>query len=182
MNRSHLLSGNHPVHPAILSKKELMASIPQLDRLVALAGSLGALVDAADGAGDAFRTRVKYPRVFGEFVERHAFVAFDVGGIRIYSNIQGKEDGLEEILARPLDLPQRTARTAKGGLCPGLCMPAQPHPLAAFCVFFRSLRRSTPLWENRTRRSIERGYRGFVPMPKPLAAGHRAETFGRSTP
>ncbi len=99
MATDHDVSGNHPVHPVMLSIKEHMAPIPQLDRLVALAGSLGALVDAADGAGDAFRTRVHYPRVFGDFVERHAFVAFDVGGVRVYSNIQGAEDGLEELWA-----------------------------------------------------------------------------------
>ena len=138
MATDHDVSGIHPAHPVILSKKELMASIPQLDRLVALAESLGALVDAVDGAGDAFTTRVHYPRMFGEFFERHAFVAFDVGGIRIYSNIQGEEDGLEERRhrARPLDLPQRTTRTAKGDSVPGSACGPSLTRWPSFASFF----------------------------------------------
>ena len=76
-----------------------MTAIAQVERLVAMARCRGALIDDVAGAAQAFTTRVQYPRVFREFAERHAFVAFDPGGVRIYSNLRGEEDSLEDLLA-----------------------------------------------------------------------------------
>jgi hypothetical protein len=40
-----------------------------------------------------------YPRLFSELVEHHSFIAFDIGGVRIHSNLRGEEDNLEELLS-----------------------------------------------------------------------------------
>ena len=55
-------------------------------------------MDEVVDAAARFSTQLKYPRVFQEFVERHAFVAFEVGGIRVYGNVQGEEDSLEDLM------------------------------------------------------------------------------------
>jgi hypothetical protein len=76
-----------------------MTVLAQVERLVALARSLGALLDDGVGAAKSLPPRLPYPRVFRAFVERHAFVAFNVGGVRIHSNLPGEEDGLTDLFA-----------------------------------------------------------------------------------
>jgi hypothetical protein len=56
-------------------------------------------MDDVSGAARAISPSFKYPRVFQEFTEQHAFVAFDIGGVRVYSNLQGEEDNVEGLLA-----------------------------------------------------------------------------------
>lgn len=81
---------------------ESLAGLAPVQRLVALARFRGALMDDVAGAVERFVPRVPYPSVFQEFVERHVFVAFDVGEICIYSNIQGEEDDLARLFADKL--------------------------------------------------------------------------------
>lgn len=76
-----------------------MTTLASMDRLVGVARLRGALVDEVAGAADTVTTPLQYPRVFREFLVRHSFVAFDLGGVRVYSNVQGEEDGLADLLA-----------------------------------------------------------------------------------
>jgi len=43
-----------------------------------------------------------YPRLFAELLAGHSFVAFEVAGVRIHSNLRGEEDNLEDLLADKL--------------------------------------------------------------------------------
>ena len=77
-----------------------MNPLAQLERLVSEVRHRGALMDDVAEEAAAILTAVPgYPGLFGVLVKRHAFVAFDVGGIRVYGNIQGEEDSLEDLLA-----------------------------------------------------------------------------------
>ena len=76
-----------------------MSPIAKAERLVAMARSCGALMDDVPGAAGAINLSFKYPRVFQEFTEQHAFVAFDIDVVRVYGNFQGEEDSLEALLA-----------------------------------------------------------------------------------
>lgn len=76
-----------------------MTPIAKVELLVAMARSCGALMDDVSGAAGAISPSFRYPRVFQEFTEQHAFVAFDIGRVRVYSNLQGEEDNLEALLA-----------------------------------------------------------------------------------
>jgi hypothetical protein len=67
-----------------------------------LAGEIaqrGALLDDVAGAGERFVPVLPYPRWFAELLDRHLFAAFEVGGVRVYGNVNGQEAGLEELLA-----------------------------------------------------------------------------------
>lgn len=75
-------------------------SVPaQLERLLAEMRQRGALMDDLAGAVVRLSTVPPYPRLFRELVVRHTFVSFDVGGVRVYSNVKGDEDSLEDLLA-----------------------------------------------------------------------------------
>ena len=56
-------------------------------------------MDGATSASDRVLPDLPYPRLFAELVERHAFVAFDVGRVRVCGNVRGEENSLEELLA-----------------------------------------------------------------------------------
>ena len=56
-------------------------------------------MDDAVSATDRLSIPLPYPRLFGALLAGHSFVAFTVGGIRVYSNIRGEEDNLEELLS-----------------------------------------------------------------------------------
>lgn len=56
-------------------------------------------MDDATDAPERLHPDLPYPRLFAELIERHTFVAFDVGRVRVYSNAYGEEDSLEELLA-----------------------------------------------------------------------------------
>lgn len=62
---------------------------------------------------DLLSPGLPYPLLFGELVANHAFLAFDVGEVRMYSNIRGETDSLEELLD---DKILTTALTAAGFL------------------------------------------------------------------
>lgn len=56
-------------------------------------------MDDVASAAERLPALPQYPRLFREFVERHSFVAFDVGGVRVFSNLAGEEDSLGDLLA-----------------------------------------------------------------------------------
>ena len=57
----------------------------------------GALVDDVAGAAERITVGFVYPRLFMELVEHHSFVAFDIGGVRMHSNLRGEKENLEEL-------------------------------------------------------------------------------------
>lgn len=71
----------------------------QLESLIAEIQKRRALVDEIAGAAERIAVRFVYPRLYLELVEHHSFVAFDIGGVRIHSNLRGKEENLEELWA-----------------------------------------------------------------------------------
>jgi hypothetical protein len=76
-----------------------MTTLARIERLVDVARLRGALMGEVAGAADTFTTPLHYPKLFREFLDRHTFFAFNLGGVRVYSNVRGEEDGLENLLA-----------------------------------------------------------------------------------
>jgi len=69
----------------------------QLELLIAEIQKRGALVDEIAGVAERIAVGLVYPRLFLDLVEHHSFVAFDIGGVRMHSNLQGEEENLEEL-------------------------------------------------------------------------------------
>ena len=75
-----------------------MTMPPTIDRLVGLARLRGSLLDEVARTAERFIVPLQYPRLFREFLDRHSFAAFNLGDIRVYSNVQGEEDCLQDLL------------------------------------------------------------------------------------
>jgi hypothetical protein len=71
----------------------------QLARLVAEVARRGALMDEVSSPAERLASRLPYPRLFSGLLAHHSFVGFDVGAVRIASNIKGEEENLEDLLA-----------------------------------------------------------------------------------
>ena len=72
----------------------------QLERLVAQIERRGALMDGAASAEERqVPAGIRYPRIFGDLLSGHSFMAFDVAGVRIHGNLPLEEDSLRELLA-----------------------------------------------------------------------------------
>ena len=56
-------------------------------------------MDEVVTVGDRLFANLPYPRLFAALLTSHSFVAFEVQGIRVYSNIRGEEDNIERLLA-----------------------------------------------------------------------------------
>ncbi len=69
----------------------------QLERLMTEIQRHGALMDDIADAAVRMEVEVTYPRLFAELVARHMFLAFNVGKVRISSNIKTEEDNLEDL-------------------------------------------------------------------------------------
>jgi len=65
--------------------------------LIAEIQKRGALLDEVAGAAERVAVGIDYPRLFLELVEHHSFVSFDIGGVRMHSNLRGEEENLEEL-------------------------------------------------------------------------------------
>lgn len=72
--------------------KEIEFLIAEIERRHAL------FDDVADAAARII-VGFPYPRLFSELIEHHSFTAFDVGGVRIHSNLRDEEDNLEDLLS-----------------------------------------------------------------------------------
>lgn len=59
-------------------------------------------MDKVSSPADRLTTRLPYPRLFSELLAHHSFAAFDVGAVRVSSNIKGEEENLEGLLADEL--------------------------------------------------------------------------------
>lgn len=71
----------------------------QLERLIACIQRQGAVVDEIANPADRLSVSLPYPRLFGELLAQHSFTPFELGGIRVFSNIKDEEDNLECLLA-----------------------------------------------------------------------------------
>jgi hypothetical protein len=71
----------------------------QIDRFIAEMKRRAVLMDDEVSAADRLSITLPYPRLFGALLAGHSFAAFTVGGIRVYSNIRGEEDNLEELFS-----------------------------------------------------------------------------------
>jgi hypothetical protein len=71
----------------------------QFERLISQVEQHGALMDKVAGASNRISPGLAYPRLFSQLVTQHSFAALDVCGVRIYSNIRGDEDNIEDLLA-----------------------------------------------------------------------------------
>lgn len=76
-----------------------MNDLTRIDPLVVLARFSGALMDEVAGAAERVSMTLQYPMLFQAFVERHTFVAFVVGDVRVYGNVRGEEDSLDDLMA-----------------------------------------------------------------------------------
>jgi hypothetical protein len=69
----------------------------QFELVIAEFQKWGALVDDVADPASRIAVGFAYPRLFMELVEHHSFVAFDIGGVRLYSNLPGEKENLEEL-------------------------------------------------------------------------------------
>lgn len=70
----------------------------QLEQLVSEIEKRGALMDDVVESTARISVDFPYPPVFSKLLKEHSFVAFDLGQVRIFSNIQEEEDNLEDLL------------------------------------------------------------------------------------
>ena len=76
-----------------------MKTQAQFVQLLAEIAKRGALMDSVAEAAERCAVGIEYPPLFSNLLQKHSFVAFDVGGVRVHSNLRGEEDNLEELLA-----------------------------------------------------------------------------------
>jgi hypothetical protein len=69
-----------------------------LGHLLATVASLGALMDDSIAPEERLVLELPYPWLFRQLVDVHSFVAFDLGDVRVFSNLRGEEDNLEDLL------------------------------------------------------------------------------------
>jgi hypothetical protein len=70
----------------------------QLEQLVSEIKRHGALMDDLVESTARISVDVPYPPLFSSLLKNHSFAAFDLGDVRIFSNIQEEEDNLEDLL------------------------------------------------------------------------------------
>lgn len=70
----------------------------QLEQLVSEIKRHGALMDDVVEATARISIAVPYPPLFSSLLKNHSFAAFDLGDVRIFSNIHEEEDNLEDLL------------------------------------------------------------------------------------
>ncbi len=74
-----------------------MSAHKEIELLLAAIKKRHALFDDVADATQRIVVRFPYPRLFLELLEHHSFIAFDIGGVRIHSNLRGEEDNLEDL-------------------------------------------------------------------------------------
>ena len=76
-----------------------MSTHKEIELLLAEIQKRHALLDDVADAADRIVVGFPYPRLFSDLLEHHSFITFDIGGVRIHSNLRGEEDNLEDLLS-----------------------------------------------------------------------------------
>lgn len=67
-------------------------------RLLEMVSGQGALMDDSVAPEERIKIELTYPRLFAQLVRDHLFIAFDLGDIRVFSNLLCEDDNLESLL------------------------------------------------------------------------------------